>query len=396
MQSSRLFSSESVTSGHPDKVCDQISDAVLDAALTADPMSRVAVETLVTTDQVVVAGEVTCNGEFDVEQIVRDTIRKIGYTHPGEGFDADTVRIQSLIHTQSPDIAQSVDRSLENREENSADALSLQGAGDQGIMFGFACSDNPQHMPVPITLAHQLAQKLEEVRRTEVPELRPDGKTQVTIQYDEWTPVALDTVVVSTQHSEALSLAQIREAVQELVIKPVLAEHASFLSTTDTRFLINPSGRFVAGGPAADTGLTGRKLIVDTYGGYARHGGGAFSGKDATKVDRSASYALRWIAKNIVAAGLAAKCELQVSYAIGRAEPVGLWIDTYGTRTVSREDLNRAVREVFDLRPSAIIRDLQLRTPGFADTAAYGHFGRDGFTWEDTSKAADLLAVLGR
>lgn len=396
MQSSRLFSSESVTSGHPDKVCDQISDAVLDAALTVDPASRVAVETLVTTDQVVVAGEVTCDGEFDVEQIVRDTIRRIGYTHPGEGFDADSVRVESLIHTQSPDIAQSVDRSLENREENSADALSMQGAGDQGIMFGFACSDNPQHMPVPITLAHQLAQKLEEVRRTDVPELRPDGKTQVTIQYDGWTPVALDTVVVSTQHSENLSLAQIREAVQELVIKPVLVEHAGFLSTTDTRFLINPSGRFVVGGPAGDTGLTGRKLIVDTYGGYARHGGGAFSGKDATKVDRSASYALRWIAKNIVAAGLAAKCELQVSYAIGRAEPVGLWIDTYGTRTVSRDELNHAVREVFDLRPSAIIRDLKLREPGFAATAAYGHFGREGFTWEDTSKATDLLAALRR
>lgn len=395
MKSSRLFSSESVTSGHPDKVSDQISDAILDAALTVDPMSRVAVETLVTTDTVVVAGEVTCAGDFDVDQIVRDAIRKIGYTHPGEGFDADTVKITSLIHTQSPDIAQSVDRSLENREENSVDELSLQGAGDQGIMFGFACSDNPQLMPVPITLAHQLAQRLEEVRRTEVPQFRPDGKTQVTIQYDEWTPVALDTVVVSTQHAESISLEEIREAVRELVIKPVLAEHGAGLDLSETRFLINPSGRFVAGGPAADTGLTGRKLIVDTYGGYARHGGGAFSGKDATKVDRSASYALRWIAKNIVAAGLAAKCELQVSYAIGRAEPVGLWIDTYGTRTVPRDVLNKAVAEVFDLRPSAIIRDLHLREPGFAETAAYGHFGRNGFSWEDTSKAAELLAAIG-
>ncbi|EEH63372.1 methionine adenosyltransferase [Gleimia coleocanis DSM 15436] len=395
MKSSRLFSSESVTSGHPDKVCDQISDAVLDAALSVDPMSRVAVETLVTTDKVIVAGEVTCAGDFDVDQIVRDTVRKIGYVHPGEGFDADSVEVTSLIHTQSPDIAQSVDRSQETREENSVDEISMQGAGDQGIMFGFACDDTPELMPLPISLAHKLAFQLEQVRTGLVPEFRPDGKTQVTLAYENGRPVALDTVVVSTQHAESISLAQIREAVQELVIDPVLAESAQGLDTHDTRFLINPSGRFVQGGPCADTGVTGRKLIVDTYGGFARHGGGAFSGKDATKVDRSASYALRWIAKNIVAAGLAAKAELQVSYAIGRAEPVGLWIDTFGTEKVSNEALTKAVLEVFDLRPSAIIRDLQLRTPGFAATAAYGHFGREGFTWEDTSRAQQLAALVG-
>jgi S-adenosylmethionine synthetase len=394
MNENRLFSSESVTSGHPDKVCDRIADSILDAALAQDRASRVAVEVMSTTNRVIVAGEMTTTAKIDVDQIVRDSVRDIGYTEPGTGFDADSLQVVQIVDKQSPDIAQSVGHSLEYREESSEDQLSAQGAGDQGIMFGYACNDTPTFMPLPIATAHELARKLEEVRRTEMPLLRPDGKTQVSVRFDGRRPVSIDTIVVSTQHAESLTLNEIREGVAELVIKPVLSTLGENYDTASTKLLINPSGRFVIGGPAGDTGVTGRKIIVDTYGGSARHGGGAFSGKDASKVDRSASYALRWIAKNVVAGGLAEHCELQVSYAIGRAEPVGLFVDTYGTGVVPDVELQRAIGKVFDLRPAAIIRDLKLTDPGFQPTSAYGHFGRDQFTWEQVNRVDELKAAI--
>lgn len=394
MNENRLFSSESVTSGHPDKVCDRIADSILDAALAQDRSSRVAVEVMSTTNRVIVAGEMTTAAKIDVDQIVRDSVRDIGYTEPGTGFDADSLQVVQIVDKQSPDIAQSVDHSLEYREESSEDQLSAQGAGDQGIMFGYACNDTPTFMPLPIATAHELARKLEEVRRTEMPLLRPDGKTQVSVRFDGRRPVSIDTIVVSTQHAESLTLNEIREGVAELVVKPVLSTLGEHYDTSSTKLLINPSGRFVIGGPAGDTGVTGRKIIVDTYGGSARHGGGAFSGKDASKVDRSASYALRWIAKNVVAGGLAEHCELQVSYAIGRAEPVGLFVDTYGTGVVPDVELQRAIGKVFDLRPAAIIRDLKLTDPGFQPTSAYGHFGRDQFTWEQVNRVDELKAAI--
>lgn len=394
MTHSRLFTSESVTAGHPDKVCDQISDAILDAALTVDSSSRVAVETLATTNRVIVAGEMTCPTDLDIDRIVRRTIEKIGYVEPGCGFDAQTVDVSVILDRQSPDIAQSVARSLEAREESSRDPHSNQGAGDQGLMFGYATNETPEYMPVPISLAHRLAKQLAQTRKTEMPALRPDGKTQVTVRIAHDVVTAIDTIVVSSQHSEDISLSEIREGIIDLVIAPVLTEVSETIDTGGTTLLVNPSGRFVEGGPSADTGLTGRKIIVDTYGGVARHGGGAFSGKDASKVDRSASYALRWIAKNIVAAQLAAKCEIQASYAIGRAEPVGLWIETYGTATVPEDRLHEAVRSVFDLRPSVITEALALTEPGFEPTAAYGHFGRDGFAWEQLNRVDELRAFL--
>lgn len=394
MKENRLFSSESVTSGHPDKVCDQISDAILDEALRQDPKSRAAIETMATTNRVIVSGELTSKADLDIDAIVRKTVHRIGYSEPGIGFDAESLELLSIIDQQSPDIAQSVERSLEHREEDSEDLLSAQGAGDQGLMFGFACVDTPELMPLPIAAAHQLARQLEHIRHTEMPELRPDGKTQVSVRFDGKKPVSVDTIVVSSQHSDTISLDEIRAGIADRVVKPVLHALGEKFDTTNTQLLINPSGRFVYGGPAADTGLTGRKIIVDTYGGFARHGGGAFSGKDASKVDRSGSYATRWIAKNVVAAGLATHCEIQVSYAIGRAEPVGLFVDTFGTGVVPDEELQRAIKQVFDLRPAAIIRDLELTKPTFEPTAAYGHFGRDGFTWEDTSRAEDLRSAL--
>ncbi|MDO5729126.1 MAG: methionine adenosyltransferase [Actinomycetaceae bacterium] len=394
MTYSRLFTSESVTAGHPDKVCDQISDAVLDAALTVDPLSRVAIETLATTNRVIVAGELTCASELNIDAIVRRTIERIGYVEPGTGFDANSVDVSVIVDRQSPDIAQSVERSYEAREEQSQDPHSNQGAGDQGLMFGYATNETPEYMPVSISLAHRLAKQLAHVRQTEMPELRPDGKTQVTVRIEGDAVTALDTVVVSSQHSEQITLDDIRQGITDLVIKPVLSEMPGAVDSSAATLLVNPSGRFVEGGPSADTGVTGRKIIVDTYGGVARHGGGAFSGKDASKVDRSASYALRWIAKNIVAAQLAEKCEIQASYAIGRAEPVGLWIETFGTATISEKLLHDAVRSVFDLRPSVITADLALTRPGFEPTAAYGHFGRDEFTWEQLNRVEELTAFL--
>lgn len=386
----RLFTSESVTSGHPDKVCDQISDAILDSALRQDPNSRVAVETLATTQRVIVAGEMTSTAELDIDAIVRRTVRDIGYTEPGIGFDADSLEVLAMLDQQSPDIAQSVQQSLEAREEDSTDPHSAQGAGDQGLMFGYATDETPEYMPVPISLAHRLARQVEYVRRTDIPQLRPDGKTQVTVTIADGEAVGIDTVVISTQHDENMSLRDIRQGIGELVVTPVLAGLDARISTSDTRVLINPSGRFVAGGPSADTGVTGRKIIVDTYGGYARHGGGAFSGKDASKVDRSASYALRWIAKNVVAAGLAQRCEIQASYAIGRAEPVGLWVETFGTGNVGEDTLIDAIRSEFDLRPSAITEQLSLTRPVFQQTAAYGHFGRPDFSWEQLTHVEQL------
>ncbi len=394
METGQLFTSESVTSGHPDKVADRISDAVLDAALELNPQARAAIETLVTTDRVLVAGELSGVEQLPVEQIARAAIADIGYTEPGEGFDAKSVEVTSILDQQSQDIAQSVSRSQEAREENSEDAISAQGAGDQGIMFGYACDDTPELMPMPIAAAHRLAHQLEQVRRQQLPQLRPDGKTQVTVEYQGGFAHCLDTVVVSTQHTEDFSLADLRQQVAELVVAPVLSELSRSVRVESPRLLINPSGRFVHGGPSADTGLTGRKIIVDTYGGFARHGGGAFSGKDASKVDRSASYALRWVAKNVVAAGAAKQCEIQVAYAIGRATPVGLWVNTYGTGVVSDERLLSALREVVDLRPRAIGERLALQRPVYAKTAAYGHFGRGDFTWEQVDLVPDLREAL--
>ena len=388
----RLFTSESVTEGHPDKMADQISDVILDSLLTQDPKSRVAVETLITTGQVHVAGEVTTEGYADVMSIVRDTVLGIGYDSSEKGFDGNSCGVSISIGQQSSDIAQGVNSAFEKRVSASVDPLDLQGAGDQGLMFGYACDDTAELMPIPISLAHKLSMQLSKVRKSgEVNYLRPDGKTQVTIEYDGDKPVAVNTIVISTQHSPEVDLErELAPDLKRLVIDPIIS--GIDLDTSDLRVLINPTGRFVIGGPMGDAGLTGRKIIVDTYGGMARHGGGAFSGKDPSKVDRSAAYAMRWIAKNIVAAGLAKRCEVQVAYAIGKAQPVGLFIETFGTHTVAPEKIVGAVDAVFDLRPAAIIRDLNLLRPIYAKSAAYGHFGRElpDFTWERTDRAAAL------
>jgi S-adenosylmethionine synthetase len=393
----RLFTSESVTEGHPDKIADQISDGVLDALLAQDPRSRVAVETLITTGQVHVAGEVTTQAYADIPEIVRRTILNIGYDSSKKGFDGGSCGVSISIGSQSPDIAQGVDHAWEERVDGGADSLDAQGAGDQGMMFGFACSETPELMPLPIALAHRLAQRLSAVRKDgTVPYLRPDGKTQVTIEYDGLTPVRLDTVVVSSQHAGDISLEELLTPdVREHVIAPEVEGLA--LDTSSYRLLVNPTGRFEVGGPMGDAGLTGRKIIVDTYGGYARHGGGAFSGKDPSKVDRSAAYAMRWVAKNVVAAGLAERCEVQVAYAIGKAQPVSLAVETFGTESVSPDRIEKAVSQVFDLRPAAIIRDLDLLRPIYQPTAAYGHFGRElpDFTWERTDRVADLKQAVG-
>ena len=379
MSQGRLFTSESVTEGHPDKICDAISDSVLDALLEQDPKSRVAVETLVTTGQVHVAGEVTTSAYADIPKIVRDRILDIGYDSSTKGFDGASCGVNIAIGAQSPDIAQGVDTAHEARVEGAGDPLDAQGAGDQGLMFGYAIGDTPELMPLPIALAHRLARRLTEVRKNGVVDyLRPDGKTQVTIQYDGKTPVRLDTVVLSTQHADGIDLdGTLTPDIREKVVNTVLADlnHAT-LDTSDFRLLVNPTGKFVLGGPMGDAGLTGRKIIVDTYGGWARHGGGAFSGKDPSKVDRSAAYATRWVAKNVVAAGLAERVEVQVAYAIGKAAPVGLFVETFGTETVDPARIEKAISSVFDLRPGAIIRDLDLLRPISAQPAAYGHFGR--------------------
>jgi S-adenosylmethionine synthetase len=394
--SKRLFTSESVTEGHPDKIADQISDAILDSLLSQDPSSRVAVETLITTGQVHVAGEVTTNGYADVMGIVRDTVIGIGYDSSVKGFDGNSCGVSISIGQQSQDIAQGVDDAYENRVASSVDPLDLQGAGDQGLMFGYACDDTKELMPLPIWLAHELAQQLSKVRKSgALPYLRPDGKTQVTIEYDGDKAVALDTVVISSQHAEEVDVAKkLTPEIIEQVIEPVLSKID--LPRKDMRTLINPTGRFVIGGPMGDAGLTGRKIIVDTYGGMARHGGGAFSGKDPSKVDRSAAYAMRWVAKNVVAAGLARRCEVQVAYAIGKAQPVGVFVETFGTETVPVQKIQDAVTSVFDLRPAAIIRDLNLLRPIYSQTAAYGHFGRElpNFTWESTSRVDALRAAV--
>ena len=394
--SKRLFTSESVTEGHPDKIADQISDAILDSLLSQDPSSRVAVETLITTGQVHVAGEVTTNGYADVMGIVRDTVIGIGYDSSVKGFDGNSCGVSISIGQQSQDIAQGVDDAYENRVASSADPLDLQGAGDQGLMFGYACDDTKELMPLPIWLAHELAQQLSKVRKSgALGYLRPDGKTQVTIEYDGDKAVALDTVVISSQHAEEVDVAKkLTPEIIEHVIEPVLSKID--LPRKDMRTLINPTGRFVIGGPMGDAGLTGRKIIVDTYGGMARHGGGAFSGKDPSKVDRSAAYAMRWVAKNVVAAGLARRCEEQVAYAIGKAQPVGVFVETFGTETVPVQKIQDAVTTVFDLRPAAIIRDLNLLRPIYSQTAAYGHFGRElpNFTWESTSRVDALRAAV--
>ena len=392
----RLFTSESVTEGHPDKIADQISDAILDSLLSQDAKSRVAVETLITTGQVHVAGEVTTDGYADVMNIVRDTVLKIGYDSSEKGFDGNSCGVSISIGQQSQDIAQGVDDAFENRVDSSVDPLDLQGAGDQGLMFGYACNDTAELMPLPISLAHKLAAQLTKVRKDGVlPYLRPDGKTQVTIEYQGDKAVALNTIVISSQHSSEIDLdKQLAPEVKKYVIEPILKDLE--LDAKNLRVLINPTGRFVIGGPMGDAGLTGRKIIVDTYGGMARHGGGAFSGKDPSKVDRSAAYAMRWVAKNVVAAGLADRCEVQVAYAIGKAQPVGLFIETFGTEKFDLAKISAAVDEVFDLRPAAIIRDLQLLRPIYSDTAAYGHFGRElpNFSWEKTDRAASLKGLV--
>jgi S-adenosylmethionine synthetase len=397
--SRRLFTSESVTEGHPDKIADQISDSILDALLTQDPSSRVAVETLITTGQVHVAGEVTTEAYADIATIVRERILEIGYDSSRKGFDGASCGVNIAIGAQSPDIAQGVDDAYEVRVEGEDDPLDKQGAGDQGLMFGFACDETPELMPLPIALAHRLAQRLSAVRKDgTVPYLRPDGKTQVTIEYVDGKPARLDTVVVSSQHAADIDLdTLLKPDVAEHVITPVLRDLGTGgLDTEGYRLLVNPTGRFEIGGPMGDAGLTGRKIIVDTYGGYARHGGGAFSGKDPSKVDRSAAYAMRWVAKNVVAAKLATKVEVQIAYAIGKAEPVGLFIETFGTETVDPAKIAAAISETFDLRPAAIIRDLDLKRPIYAQTAAYGHFGRElpDFTWERTDKAEQLAKLV--
>jgi S-adenosylmethionine synthetase len=392
----RLFTSESVTEGHPDKIADQISDAILDSLIGQDKKSRVAVETLITTGQVHVAGEVTTDAYADVTGIIRETVLNIGYDSSVKGFDGNSCGVSVSIGQQSQDIAQGVDDAYENRVASSVDPLDLQGAGDQGLMFGYACDDTKELMPLPIWLAHELAAQLSKVRKSgALPYLRPDGKTQVTIEYEGDKAVALNTVVISSQHSEEVSVEkQLTPEIIDHVINPILAKID--LPKSDLRILINPTGRFVIGGPMGDAGLTGRKIIVDTYGGMARHGGGAFSGKDPSKVDRSAAYAMRWVAKNVVAAGFARRCEVQVAYAIGKAQPVGLFVETFGTETVPVSKIQDAVLEVFDLRPAAIIRDLDLLRPIYSKTSAYGHFGRElkEFTWESTSRVDALRAAV--
>ena len=403
--SARLFTSESVTEGHPDKICDQVSDAILDAMLAQDPGARVAVETMVTTGLVHVAGEVTTEAYVEIPSIVRETVLGIGYDSSTKGFDGASCGVEVSIGQQSPDIAQGVDTAYESRT-GTVDPLDKQGAGDQGLMFGYACQDTAEYMPLPIYLAHRLAERLSAVRKAgDLAYLRPDGKTQVTIAYDGDKAVRLDTVVLSTQHAADVSLeALLQPDIREHVIVPVLAELAETgteLDTSDYRTLINPTGRFEIGGPMGDAGLTGRKIIVDTYGGMARHGGGAFSGKDPSKVDRSAAYAMRWVAKNVVAAGLAKRCEIQVAYAIGTAQPVGLYVETFGTETAPVDKIQDAITTVFDLRPAAIVDQLDLLRPIYKPTAAYGHFGRtsaDGienpFTWEQTTKVEALQAAV--
>ena len=395
--SSWTFTSESVTEGHPDKMADQISDAILDAMLTNDPMSRVACETLVTTGLAIIAGEVTTSGYVDIPSIVRDTIKGIGYDRESYGYDGETVGVMVSLDAQSSDIAQGVDDSEEVRSGTSGeDILNKQGAGDQGMMFGYACNETDVLMPLPIHVAHRMAERLADVRKAgTVPYLRPDGKTQVTFDYEDGKPVRLRTVLISTQHDDGIDREDaIRPDLIEHVIRPVIP--AQF-ANDDYQVLVNPTGRFVIGGPVGDAGLTGRKIIVDTYGGMARHGGGAFSGKDPSKVDRSAAYAARWVAKNVVAAGAADRCEVQVAYAIGVAHPVSIMVETFGTNTVDEEKIAAAVREVFDLRPAAIARDLDLRKPRYKQTAAYGHFGRigDAFTWERTDRVDALKSELG-
>jgi S-adenosylmethionine synthetase len=391
------FTSESVTEGHPDKMADQISDAVLDAILAEDPMARVACETMITTGLAVVAGEITTSAYVEIPKIVRETINGIGFDNGNMGFDGNTCGVITTIDPQSPDIAQGVDTAMETRTGVSGeDALNSQGAGDQGMMFGYACTETEDLMPLPVWLAHKLAHRLAEVRKAGIlPYLRPDGKTQVTIDYEDNVPKRLSTVLISTQHQPGIDA--------DTLIKPDLIEHVinpmlpQGIDTSDVRVLVNPTGNFVIGGPHGDCGLTGRKIIVDTYGGAARHGGGAFSGKDPSKVDRSAAYAARWVAKNVVAAGAATRCEVQVAYAIGVAQPVSILVDTFGSSAVDADQISAAVREVFDLRPAAIIRDLDLRRPIYKKTAAYGHFGRsDGdFPWEQTNRVGDLKSALG-
>lgn len=391
-----LFTSESVTEGHPDKVCDRISDSILDAILAQDPHARVAVETMTTTGLVHVAGEVTTEAYVEIPQIIREEVLAIGYNSSQVGFDGASCGVSVSIDQQSPDIAGGVDRALEAREGSARDERDSQGAGDQGIMFGYACNDTPDLMPAPIWLAHRLAKRLAQVRHSgEAEGLRPDGKTQVTLAYEDGRPVAIDTVLVSTQHDEALSNTALTDLVTSKVITPVLDECGLELARADMSILVNPSGRFVIGGPAGDAGLTGRKIIVDTYGGMARHGGGAFSGKDPSKVDRSAAYAARWVAKNVVAAGLASRCELQLAYAIGRAHPVGLYVDTFGTGIVEDHRIGDAITEVFDLRPAGMIEDLNLLRPIYKEASAYGHFGRGLFPWEALDRVDALKAAIG-
>ncbi|MBA3232968.1 MAG: methionine adenosyltransferase [Propionibacteriales bacterium] len=393
----RLFTSESVTEGHPDKIADQISDSILDALLTDDPHSRVAVETLLTTGLVVVAGEVTTDTYAPISDIVRERILQIGYDSSKKGFDGYSCGVQVAIGSQSQDIARGVDDAYEERHDRSSDPLDRQGAGDQGLMFGYACNETPELMPLPIMIAHRLAERLTEVRKDgTMPYLRPDGKTQVTIEYDDDRPVRVDTVVVSSQHAGDIDIdGLLTPDVKKHVVDDVLARFD--IDISDYRLLVNPTGRFEVGGPMGDAGLTGRKIIIDTYGGMARHGGGAFSGKDPSKVDRSAVYAMRWVAKNVVAAGLARRCEVQVAYAIGKAQPVGFYVDCFGTETIDVEKIRKVVLEVFDLRPAAIIRDLDLLRPIYALTAAYGHFGRElpEFTWERTDRVQALKAAAG-
>ncbi|GAA1098822.1 methionine adenosyltransferase [Pseudonocardia alni] len=395
--SRRLFTSESVTEGHPDKICDAVSDTILDAMLAQDPSSRVAVETLVTTGQVHVAGEVTTNAYVEIPQLVREKILEIGYDSSAKGFDGASCGVNIAIGAQSPDIAQGVDTAYEKRVESAEDEIAKQGAGDQGLMFGYACEDTPELMPLPIALAHRLSRRLTEVRKNgTLPYLRPDGKTQVTIEYDGDKPVRLDTVVLSSQHAADVDLdGMLAPDILKHVVTPEV--EALGWDPSQPRLLVNPTGRFVLGGPMGDAGLTGRKIIVDTYGGMARHGGGAFSGKDPSKVDRSAAYAMRWVAKNAVAAGLAGRIEVQVAYAIGKAAPVGLFVETFGTENVDPARIQAAIEEVFDLRPAAIIRDLKLLRPIYGPTAAYGHFGRTDveLPWEDTSRADALKSVAG-
>ena len=392
----RLFTSESVTAGHPDKICDQISDAILDAILAADPSAKVAVETLTTTGLVQVAGVVNTSAYVEIPKIVRETILDIGYDSSANGFDGAQCGVNISIGQQSSDIFAGVSRSLEAREYGSADEVDEQGAGDQGIMFGYATDETPAYMPMPIYLAHRLSERLTAVRRAEntpMPYLLPDGKTQVTIGYAPGhVPTTVEAVVVSTQHHEWVTQEQLRADVEEHVIRPVIER--SGLDTSGMRIIINPGGKFVIGGPVGDAGLTGRKIIVDTYGGMARHGGGAFSGKDPSKVDRSAAYAMRWVAKNVVAAGLARRCEIQVAYAIGSAHPVGVYVETFGTATVPEERIMKAVNEVFDLRPAAIVRDLDLLRPIYRATSSYGHFGRPGFSWEATDRVEALRQAV--